>query len=41
MVNEAGCPMCAPEADAATGMVATNSVAQRPVIYLREQVSFQ
>ena len=26
---EAGCPMCAPEADAATGMVATNSVAPR------------
>lgn len=25
----AGCPMCAPEADAATGMVATNSVAPR------------
>ena len=26
---KAGCPMCAPEADAATGMVATNSVAPR------------
>lgn len=26
---EAGCPMCAPEADAATGMVATNSVASK------------
>lgn len=26
---EAGCPMCAPEADAATGMVATNSVAPK------------
>ncbi|PTE69244.1 ATPase [Staphylococcus devriesei] len=26
---QAGCPLCAPEADAATGMVATNSVAPR------------
>ena len=26
---ESGCPMCAPEGDAATGMVATNSVAPR------------
>ena len=26
---EAGCPMCAPEADAATGMIATNSVAPK------------
>ena len=36
---EAGCPMCAPEADAATGMVATNSVAPRTGMCQRVRAS--
>lgn len=38
---EAGIPLCPPEGDAGTGMVATNSVTRKQEMYLQEQVFLQ